>query len=218
MAKAMFTGNTYPIHPTFGSIYPDLLVNTPDHRTMLDEHRLRILYELAITSSWLEGDVAEAGVWKGGVVYLLASVLDGKTIHAFDSWEGLPGLTEEDCVDGSERVIGFYEGWGKVSPPYEYLSKFNNVSIHKGWFRDTFIDVSDIKFSLVHVDCDLYQPIKECCEFFIPRLVSGGWIVFDDYLEPDLYPGAVKAVDDYFTAHCVPFEYYRWAGLILRKL
>lgn len=216
----LFHGDIYPLHARLESILPHLCLGTPEHKTMLDEYRLRILYELAIAASWLPGEVAEAGVWRGGVTYMLASIFAGhKTVHAFDSWEGLPGLTEEDCTDALDRCdIGFHKGWGKCDPPTEYLSHFTNVVLHKGWFADTFPMADVEEFCFVHVDCDLYQPIKECLEFFYPRLVPGGYMGIDDYLEPEKWPGAVKAVDDYFTTHSCSYKFYRWGGIYLRKL
>ena len=214
--KRRFEGPTFPLHEQFADILPAMLLRTPEHKTMLLEYRLRILYELAITVSWLDGDIAEAGVWRGGVTYLLASVLKDKAVHAFDSWEGLPGLTEEDCVEGTDRVLWAYKGWGKCDQPVEFLSKFDNVVFHKGWFVDTFPEVADKKFCLVHVDCDLYQPVKECMEFFVPRMVPGGFMVIDDYGDPNVFPGAVKAVDEYFENYTGKITYWKWVGPIIR--
>lgn len=211
--KADFQGHPYPLHKVFGEIYPHLVGNT-----MLDEYRLRVLYEVALAASFLQGDVAEAGVWKGGVVYLLASVYGGaKTVHAFDSWEGLLGLTEEDVSADPARQMGFFKGWGKCDVPTEYLSVFGkNVVMHKGLFSETFSSVADKQFCFVHVDCDLYCAIRESVEFFVPRIVRGGFIIFDDYHDPDEYPGAVKAVDEYFRLCRRSIEYYKWGGPIIR--
>lgn len=201
--------------------FDEILKETHGH-TMIGPEKFRMLYDIAIMTKYVPGDAAEAGVWAGGALYLLASVYDGcKIIHGFDSWEGLPGLTKEDCVEGTERVEGFYKGWGKIEPPFEYLAKFGaRILLHKGWFADTLHDVEDTTFCLVHVDCDLYEPIKECCEFFVPRVNPGGWIIFDDYIDGEKWPGAVKAVDDYFAECHRKFEFATWSnnGVAMRFL
>jgi O-methyltransferase len=48
------------------------------------------------------------------------------------------------------------------------------------------------------VDADLYTSVRECCEFFWPRMVNGGVVVFDDYGFSNC-PGAKKAIDEYFA-------------------
>jgi len=201
--------------------FDELLAETRGH-TMIGPEKFRMLYEIAIMTKYIPGDAAEAGVWAGGALYLMATVFDGsKVIHGFDSWDGLPGLTQEDCVEGTERVEGFYKGWGKIGPPVEYLAKFGNViQLHCGWFKETFPGVNDKRFCLVHVDCDLYEPIKECCEFFVPRVNAGGWIVFDDYIDGDKWPGAVKAVDNYFGSCTRLFQWVTWSnnGVAMRFL
>ena len=52
------------------------------------------------------------------------------------------------------------------------------------------------KFIFVHIDVDLYQPIKDALEFFYSRTLESGIIVLDDYGAID-FPGAKKAVDEF---------------------
>jgi hypothetical protein len=47
----------------------------------------------------------------------------------------------------------------------------------------------------VHIDVDLYQPYVDSIEFFYPRLLDGGVMVFDDYGSAG-FMGARKAVDE----------------------
>jgi len=50
----------------------------------------------------------------------------------------------------------------------------------------------------VHIDVDIYQSVKDCCEFFYPRLHAGGVMLFDDYGKWTC-PGAKLAVDEFFA-------------------
>jgi len=179
---------------------------------MLGENKLRLLYELGLIVNTLPGSIAEAGVWCGGALYLLASVARDKTIHGFDSWEGLPPVMPEDGhFEGMENT-----GWGKCLPPTELLAVFGErVKLHKGWFCDTLSEVAGEQFCLVHVDCDRYSSAKECLEFFYPRMVDGGYLIFDDY-GFHLTPGVTVAVDEFFgKAGTQQVEVLGLANLIL---
>ena len=55
------------------------------------------------------------------------------------------------------------------------------------------------RFAFVHVDVDLYSSVRDCCEFFYPRLSGGASMVFDDYGFPHYRDAAKRAVDEYFA-------------------
>lgn len=69
-----------------------------------------------------------------------------------------------------------------------------NIKLIKGYFKD-------IKFNkpiaLLHIDGDLYQSYKDALTVLFPLVVKGGIIIFDEYNEP-AWPGATKAVDEFF--------------------
>ena len=67
--------------------------------------------------------------------------------------------------------------------------------IRKGYFPETADGVDDI-FCFVNLDFDLYQPILAGLKFFIPRMVTGGFILIDDYFAEG-YKGVKQAVKDY---------------------
>ena len=71
--------------------------------------------------------------------------------------------------------------------------------IHQGLFAQTFqiLAQSDPRFAFVHIDANIYSGTLEACQFTIPRINSGGAVVFDDYNGVcDL--GARLAIDEYF--------------------
>jgi len=143
----------------------------------MSDSGLEVLYNLSMKVSNLEGCIAEVGVWRGGSSYLLAAINPNKNIHIFDTFEGLPDQkVETDC---SDYQIGDYcEDYRYVSG---LLSGFNNVHIHKGIFpKENSNVIQNEKFSFVHLDCDLYKSMAESAEFFYPRMVKGGIMLFDD--------------------------------------
>jgi hypothetical protein len=50
----------------------------------------------------------------------------------------------------------------------------------------------------VHIDCDLYEPIRAALEYFYPRMVPGGYIVMHDYTSM-AWNGAERAIDEFFA-------------------
>lgn len=71
----------------------------------------------------------------------------------------------------------------------------DNCIVRKGYFTDTAYDI-DGSFSLVSLDCDLYNPILAGLEFFYPRLVKGGYIFVHDF-GSNHFAEVKKAVYDY---------------------
>lgn len=169
--------------------------------------RQYLLYKI-LTSSYfntlLQYNVAECGTFKGLSAYQIANLLKNKSFnknfYIFDSFEGLSEFKAKD-IDPNNKNIDFEARRKEFSCSQDIvmgrLKDFDFISYHKGWIPERFEDVSeDVKFGLVHIDVDLYQPIYDCLEFFYPKMVSGGIIVLDDYGYLG-FPGAKKAVDDF---------------------
>lgn len=73
----------------------------------------------------------------------------------------------------------------------------DTVTFYPGRIPETFSSLQSVAIGFAHVDVDIRDSVKACCEFIYPRLQSGGFLVFDDYGFPSC-PGARQAVDRYF--------------------
>src|SRR5262249_39802364 len=120
-------------------------------------------------TSRIDGDIAEVGTAGGGSARLIAEYAGDKTVHVFDTFEGLPkpGALDRQLVEGSYRwslgeVQRYLRGW--------------RIEFHKGLFPGSASAVRDHHFSFVHTDVDLYQSTLDCLKFFYPRMNSGGII------------------------------------------
>jgi len=166
----------------------------------------------------IEGDFVECGVAAGAQVAAMAyagQLLNKpRVIHLFDSFEGIPlagpndtqqpgvgpithntnvknlndllvssGITchSLESVKANMKQWGIDESW---------------LIYYKGWFQYTFpLSAHKInKISFLRLDGDLYESTKICLEYFYPKVVTGGFVVIDDYSS---LTGCRKAVDEY---------------------
>jgi len=179
----------WAVDPYFRAIWEQIA-----SRTMVDETRCFMLYQLARYAALLPGDAAEIGVYKGGTARLIARALPTKPLHLFDTFTGMPSVDPEkdpfsrtgDLDDASAEMVE------------QYLRDCDDVRIYPGLFPETAGAVACTSFCLVHVDVVIYRSVLDCCRFFYDRLVPGGVLVFDDY-GFELAAGARAAVDEFFA-------------------
>ena len=169
------------------------LYNQVSCKTLLDLDRMFILYQTVLATNHLRGCSAECGVYKGGSSILIAMSNNGRPHYALDSFTGLPQT--DSTIDIHETGDFSDITYAEVQLS---LAKYKNIFLLKGFFAESFPKINQKRFSFVYIDADLYQSTLECCNFFYPRLMQGGIILFDDYLVQST-PGVRKAVDEFFA-------------------
>jgi O-methyltransferase len=80
----------------------------------------------------------------------------------------------------------------------DLLSEYPFTRFHVGLFPQTARDLRDVSYAFVHIDADIRSSVLAGCAYFVPRMVPGGVVVFDDY-GFDSCPGAKRAVDEFFA-------------------
>ena len=164
-------------------------------RTLVSRDRCYLINRFAQYAGHLNGAMAECGVYQGGTAYLLAerARTSSKKLFLFDSFKGLPAPAQSDnfCKEGDLSDVNELD-------VRNYLKKFEDIIQWKiGYMPQTFSGLEAEKFSFVHIDVDIYESAKACCEFFLPRLTTGGIMLFDDYGFLACM-GLRKAVDEFF--------------------
>jgi O-methyltransferase len=165
-------------------------------RSLVSPDRFYVLYTLIQQAMAVPGDVWECGVYKGGTASMFAELLaranTDKSLFLFDTFEGMPETDpdhdwhqEGDFSDTTLQAVRDFVGHGPL------------CNYRKGLIPDTFEGLDDQSIAFAHIDVDIYQSIKDCMAFILPRLSVGGFIVFDDYGFPTC-PGAREAVDEVF--------------------
>jgi O-methyltransferase len=166
------------------------------NRSLLSDERLQVLHQFAGAVPHLSGEVAEIGVYRGGTAYLLATIFSDqkRRVRLFDTFSGIPATAASMDI---HREGDFADT--NLSGVAEFLQGFDNIAIHSGVFPDSVTPEADAaSYCFVHVDADIYRSVCDCCEFFYPRLVQGGMLLFDDYGFATC-PGVRKAVDEFFA-------------------
>jgi len=153
------------------------------------------------------GDLAELGVYRGGVAKAMSLHSPHKTVRLFDTFEGIPQHSEADAFHKpGEFACSLLE-------VQRELADCPNVRFHPGLFPAT---ACGEWFSVAHLDADLYQSTVDGLCYFWPRLSVGGAIVLDDW-QWRFCEGVTRAVGEFFTGSDHRFEVRARHQLIVWK-
>ena len=93
-----------------------------------------------------------------------------------------------------------------VEEVFDNSSKFNNISLIKGTFKEITPNFND-KIAVLHLDGDLYESYLTCLDNLYDNVIKNGVIIFDEYYSHK-YPGARVAVNEFFINKKGYFEKY----------
>jgi O-methyltransferase len=176
----------------------------------------------AAVADGVDGDLIEAGAWRGGASLLMRATLDslgerGRTVWVADSFQGFPDAAEaegerEDLAPFDflsvplEEVTGYFERYGCR----------RGVRFVPGFFAETMPALRGRRWSLLRLDGDTYEATMVTLEALYPGLSRGGHVIVDDY-------GALeecrRAVDDFRRAQQIeePLEEVDWTCVRWRR-
>ena len=182
-----------------------------------------------INREGLKGNLVECGAWNGGAVGLMALAnrhFPGpkRKFHLFDSFEGVPQPTEKDGYvysefisttkgraavansNGCPSAIGACVGNSQQTVERFLIGRLgmrrDEVEFHVGWFQDTVPaakrTIGDI--ALLRLDGDWYESTWVCISNLFDNVVSGGFVIVDDY---GPWEGCRKAIDEFLAARWI---------------
>lgn len=171
------------------------------------ERRVNIFHLLtSVLWQGIPGDVVELGCNKGHTSVLLQRILQhydpSRTLHLYDSFEGLPQPGQED---GATPYEG---GTMKVAPAVirESFERYHLPlpTIHPGWFDVTLASELPGRIAFAYLDGDFFSSIRVSLQEVYPRLSAGAICVVDDYCDParcdwNFLPGVKRACDEFFA-------------------
>ena len=182
---------------------------------------LKMHASLVAKTSHLKGINIECGVADGGTAMVAAAVKPkARQLHLYDTFTGMPKpmASEWEDIQRSYRntQLGLSHspnnklGGGAVKDGYNNTlqtvlkTRFfglgidvesNSVYFHPGLFQDTLNDTMTSDVAFAHLDGDWYDSTMTALTYIMPRMLSGGYVVVDDYFS---HSGCRRAVNDYF--------------------
>jgi hypothetical protein len=156
----------------------------------------------------LKGDVIECGCWKGGMSIFLGKLFSEKKIWVVDSFEGFQPLDQASYQYHDEPHHPGYDSFIKANYS-EVVNNFKHygleaprVEIFKGFVKDVLPTLNIDKIALLRIDVDAYSATREVLDYLYPKVVKGGYIIFDD----SCLIQTVDAFCDYFEENKIKFE------------
>ena len=168
-----------------------------EHPQPLDLVRLLFLISNAKDLTNVPGAIAEVGVYKGYTAKILTELFPDRRFYLFDTFEGFE-KSDFTLEKVKKHSSNFFDDTS-LSLVQNYLGSSPNHRYCKGYFPSTTSMVEKGEtFSLVHLDADLYAPIKSGLEYFYPKMSPGGMLIVHDY-SSNAWPGVIQAVDEFLV-------------------
>lgn len=179
----------------------------------------------SVVAEGVEGDVIEAGAWRGGASILARATLDSlgaddRTVWVADSFQGLPPPDAGAFPEDRDLDLSYVEF---LAVPVEevrgYFARFGcdqGVEFVEGFFDQTLPGLRDHRWSVIRLDGDTYEATWVALESLYPGLSVGGYLIIDDY---GLIKECRDAVEDYRREHGItePIEKIDWNGVRWRR-
>lgn len=188
--------------------------------TMTSPERIYALREAVryVVREKIPGDIVECGVWKGGSMMAVARTLldlkdESRTLHLFDTFEGMPPPTAADVDYTGQEAEARLQRSDKDAnlwaiAPLDQVKQAvlgvgypaDKIRFVKGKVEDTIPQEAPATIALLRLDTDWYESTWHELVHLFPRLQPGGVLIIDDYGH---WQGARKAVDEYLSGHAV---------------
>lgn len=182
----------------------------PYAHTMIGLARLNNIQDCVeeILKKNIPGDLIETGVWRGGATIFMRALLKAydvrdRNVWVADSFEGPPApnetkypLDKDDQLHTEDFLAVSIEEVRKNFLKYDLLD--DQVRFLKGWFSATLPRADIEKLALIRLDGDMYESTMDALENLYPKLVTGGYVIVDDW---GAYPPCRSAVEDFRQRH-----------------
>jgi O-methyltransferase len=175
----------------------------------------------SVVREGVEGDLIEAGAWRGGASILMRATLDSlgaadRTVLVADSFQGFPKGQEQDEHTDLSGFDFLSVPLDEVRASFARLGLDQGVRFVEGFFEDTLPGLEGGRWAIVRLDGDTYGATWTALQSLYPGLSVGGHLIVDDY-------GAIeecrRAVDE-FRAHNgidEPLEEVDWTCVRWRR-
>jgi len=191
-------------------------------------------YELFKLTTELPGHYLDFGVYFGRSYFtwhkyleLLTPTATHKKVFGFDTFSGFPDLAEEDGVEdlsvqksaGGLNATSFLEELRLLIDLHnnDGVIPSNRGSLVIGNIAETLpawiAENPEVRFCLINIDVDIYEPTSAILNNCWDRLVPGGVLILDEYATSK-WPGETRAWDEFAAKQKVslPVKKFPWAN------
>jgi O-methyltransferase len=147
------------------------------------EWRVHVGLWVALQAARLEGDFVECGTNRGGMATAILTYLAGnnnfqkKKFYCFDTFQGLS--EKYSTAEEYQHMVGQYSDC--FSEVKTHFDQFPQVTLIKGVVPETLSQFNPAKIAFLHIDMNSAIPEIAAAEFFWPQLVSGAYMLLDDF-------------------------------------
>jgi hypothetical protein len=179
----------------------------------------------------VQGSVLDLGVNSGQSLFTwaqLSAIFEPvnytRQIFGFDTFEGIPFVTDED-ITGESPSLHLRKGGFEYSDTAALergislfdlnrtLGHISKIKLIKGDLMKTLPEFvknnQHLVVSLLHLDMDTYLPTKTALEVILPRMPKGAVVVFDELNQPP-YPGETRAVVEAVGLNNLRIQRFTW--------
>lgn len=196
--------------------------------TMVGLRRLDDLQKLveSVVADGVEGDLIEAGTWRGGASILMRATLDSlgqadRTVVVADSFAGFPvadGVLPDRAPEPDRPLASDYVAvpLAEVAGNFARFGLDAGVRFVEGFFDQTMPSLAGGRWAVIRLDGDSYDATRITLETLYPDLAVGGYVVVDDYGALD---DCRRAVDEFRERNGIdePLAEVDWTGVHWRK-
>jgi len=183
----------------------------PDGLTVIGMKRMQNIQGCVtiVLREGVAGDLAEAGLWRGGASIfmraLLAALGDADRLvwcaYSFKGWPE-PDATKYRLDAGSVLHLQSHRA-PSLETVKDNFRKFSlmddRVRFLPGWFADTLPSAPIERIAVLRLDADMYGSTLDVLNALYRKVSPGGFVIMNDYGKPD--SAARYAIDDFRERH-----------------
>jgi hypothetical protein len=174
----------------------------------------------------LPGDIGDCGVYRGASLFSWGNLVEifaphsQKVVIGFDTFSGFS--SDLHIVEDKDNSVKLMEDRTRFLPRSmeEIMSvahmlnlshRFRLISGDAVKTIPEFVQENrGLRFSLLNLDFDVYEPTAAALKYLLPLLVPGGIVILDEYGNKGW--GESDAVDAFFAGQAVRFERFGWSA------
>ena len=180
----------------------------------------------SVIADGVEGDLIEAGTWRGGSSILMRATLDtlgatDRKVWLADSFQGFPAPDEDGFPEDPklDPLSGIDYLAARLEDVRSYFARFgleDGLEFVPGFFENTLPELRGQRWAIARLDGDTYKATWLSLEALYSGLARGGYMVVDDY---GYIEACRRAVNDFRDEHGItePLEEIDWNGARWRR-